>query len=174
MSGVGYICIDSVSIEPNGRTCDTNHGIWDLEQTEKFIDICRLSKETNTKIGIQLTHAGRKASNNTIKHPYYKQGNLISLKEKDKKSISKIISSTNIPFSPIHEKPTIMSKKDINEIIKIYIESAKRSVTAGFDVIEIQAGKIRKFSFFSFVFNCLIRWWSFNSSVFVSFGESTF
>lgn len=141
MSGIGYICIDSVSIEPNGRTRHTNHGIWDLEQTEKFISIVNLAKQTNTIISIQLTHAGRKASNNQVKLPYHCKGNVLSIKEKDKKTIEKIISSSHIPYSPVHEKPLALSKKDISEIIKMYVEAAKRAVTAGFDVIEIQAGK---------------------------------
>ena len=138
MCGVSHICIDNVAVDANGQTCTTGLGIWNSEQAEKFSGIVQLAKEEDTIIGIQLTHSGRKT---TLKPaPVAYESNSPGPNERKAKAVE-VISSTNVSYSETYDKPTMVQKKGLSDILKKFVEAAKRAVAAGFDMIEIQAGK---------------------------------
>lgn len=123
--GTGLIMVEATGVEPRGRI--TNHcmGIWNDEQAEKLQKIVKfVHKNSNSKIGIQLAHAGRKGSTWENKQ--------ISLEEG-----WETIAPSPIPYHPTERIPHELSVEEIKELVQNFKNAAKRAVDAGFDVIEI-------------------------------------
>ena len=59
---VGLIIVEATAVLPEGRISDRDLGIWSDEHVEGLSEIVRLMKQHGTKTGIQLAHAGRKAT----------------------------------------------------------------------------------------------------------------
>ncbi|WP_106915019.1 NADPH dehydrogenase NamA [Chryseobacterium aurantiacum] len=123
--GTGLLIVEATGVEPRGRI--TNHcmGIWNDEQAEKLQKIVEFVHENSeSKIGIQLAHAGRKGSTwNNLQ---------ISLEEG-----WETIAPSSIPYHPSERIPHALSTDEVKEQIQYFKEAAQRAVKAGFDVIEI-------------------------------------
>ncbi|RZJ51078.1 MAG: NADH:flavin oxidoreductase/NADH oxidase, partial [Chryseobacterium sp.] len=123
--GTGLIIVEATGVEPRGRI--TNHcmGIWNDEQAEKLQKIVEfVHQNSDSKIGIQIAHAGRKGSTWENKQ--------ISLEEG-----WETIAPSPIPYHPSERIPHELSVEEIKELVQNFKDAAKRAVNAGFDVIEI-------------------------------------
>ncbi|REC49497.1 NADPH dehydrogenase NamA [Chryseobacterium pennipullorum] len=123
--GTGLIVVEATGVEPRGRI--TNHcmGIWNDEQAEKLQKIVEfVHQNSESKIGIQLAHAGRKGSTwNNLQ---------ISIEEG-----WETIAPSSIPYHPSERIPHALSIGEIKELVQDFKKAAIRAVKAGFDVIEI-------------------------------------
>lgn len=123
--GTGLIMVEATGVEPRGRI--TNHcmGIWNDQQAEelqKIVDFVHSRSES--KIGIQLAHAGRKGSTwNNLQIPVDEGWETIA--------------PSAIPYHPSERIPHVLTVEEIREQVKNFKEAAKRAVKAGFDMIEI-------------------------------------
>lgn len=123
--GTGLIIVEATGVEPRGRI--TNHcmGIWNDEQAEqlkKIVDFVHQNSES--KIGIQLAHAGRKGSTwNNIQIPLEEGWETVA--------------PSPIPYHPTERIPHALTIDEIKEQVQNFKNAAKRAVNAGFDVIEI-------------------------------------
>ena len=125
--GTGLIIVEATGIVPEGRITNKCMGIWNDAQAESLKKIVRFIHEsTETKVGIQLAHAGRKAS--TWK------GKQISLEEG-----WETVAPSNIPYGEGERIPHELSVSEIKNLVKSFKDAAKRAIDAGFDVIEIHA-----------------------------------
>lgn len=125
--GTGLIVVEATGVEPRGRI--TNHcmGIWNDEQAAELQKIVKfVHKNSDSKIGIQLAHAGRKGSTWENKQ--------ISLEEG-----WETVAPSPIPYHPTERIPHVLTVNEIQELVKNFKDAAKRAVDAGFDVIEIHA-----------------------------------
>jgi 2,4-dienoyl-CoA reductase-like NADH-dependent reductase (Old Yellow Enzyme family) len=125
--GTGLFMVEATGVEPRGRI--TNHcmGIWNDEQAAKLQKIVEFVHEnSDSKIGIQIAHAGRKGSTWENKQ--------ISLEEG-----WETIAPSPIPYHPSERIPHELSVEEIKELVQNFKDAAKRAVNAGFDVIEIHA-----------------------------------
>lgn len=125
--GAGLLIVEATGVEPRGRI--TNHcmGIWNDEQAESLKKIVEfVHKYSESKIGIQLSHSGRKGStwNNTQ----------ISVEEG-----WETIAPSPIPYHPTERIPHVLTLEEIKEQVQNFRDAARRAVEAGFDVIEIHA-----------------------------------
>ncbi|MCW3159788.1 NADPH dehydrogenase NamA [Chryseobacterium oryctis] len=125
--GVGLIMMEATGVEPRGRITNRCMGIWNdqqAEQLQKIVDF--VHKNSETKMGIQLAHAGRKGStwNNTQ----------IPIEEG-----WETIAPSAIPYHPSERIPHVLSVGEIKELVLNFKNSARRAVKAGFDVVEIHA-----------------------------------
>lgn len=125
--GLGLILVEATGITPEGRISPRCLGIWNDEQVAAFQPITQFIKEQGSVAGIQLAHAGRKASTWENKQLSLEQGGW------------ETISSTNIPFLPEERAPKALSVEEIQEVVNDFKKAAKRAVDAGFEVIEIHA-----------------------------------
>lgn len=125
--GTGLIILEATGVEPRGRI--TNHcmGIWNDEQAEKLKKIVEfVHRNSETKIGIQLAHAGRKGSSwNNVQIPIEEGWETIA--------------PSPIPYHPTERIPHVLTIEEIKEQVENFRQAARRSVDAGFDVIEIHA-----------------------------------
>lgn len=125
--GVGLIITEATAIVPEGRITHKCAGIWNENQTKawkKIIDF--IHQNTETKLGIQLAHAGRKAST-------------WSGKQLTKEEGWQTVAPSEIPYLDGEILPHALTKEEITEVILAFKNAAKRSVEAGFEVIEIHA-----------------------------------
>lgn len=125
--GTGLTMVEATGVEPKGRI--TNHcmGIWNDEQAEKLQKIVDfVHGNSDSKIGIQLAHSGRKGSTWNNKQ--------ISLEEG-----WETVAPSPVPYQPGERVPHELSVEEIKNQIDNFKKAAKRAVNAGFDVIEIHA-----------------------------------
>lgn len=125
--GTGLIVVEATGVEPRGRI--TNHcmGIWNDMQAEKLQKIVEfVHKNSDSKIGIQLAHAGRKGSTWENKQISVEEG-------------WETIAPSPIPYHPTERIPHELSAEEIKDLVQNFKDAAKRAVNAGFDVIEIHA-----------------------------------
>ncbi|MBW8523272.1 NADPH dehydrogenase NamA [Chryseobacterium chendengshani] len=123
--GTGLIMIEATGVEPRGRI--TNHcmGIWNDEQAIKLQKIVEfVHQNSDSKIGIQIAHAGRKGSTWENKQIPVDEG-------------WETIAPSPIPYHPTERIPHVLSVEEIKNLVQKFKEAAKRAVNAGFDVIEI-------------------------------------
>lgn len=114
ISGVGLIIIEAMAVEPDGRITNQDLGLWNEEQKEALKDLVDVLHSLGTKVGIQLSHAGRKAEDAI--HP---------------------IAPSEIRFNEQFARPNEMTKVDIRNIQQAFIQAAKRVQQTGMDMIEL-------------------------------------
>ncbi len=113
---VGLIIVEATAISPEGRISHRDLGIWDDAHVEGFTKLTNLVKEHGCKIGIQLAHAGRKAT-----------------------VTGDILAPSPLAFDENSKTPKEMTKDDILATVEAFKRGAERASRAGFDVIEIHA-----------------------------------
>lgn len=125
--GTGLIIVEASGVEPKGRI--TNHcmGIWNDEQASQLKRIVNfVHQNSESRIGIQLAHAGRKGSTWENKQ--------ISLEEG-----WETVAPSAIPYHPSERIPHVLSVEEIKDQVHNFKNAARRAVEAGFDVVEIHA-----------------------------------
>jgi 2,4-dienoyl-CoA reductase-like NADH-dependent reductase (Old Yellow Enzyme family) len=126
VGGTALIIAEATGVSPEGRISDGDLGIWNEEQTKAFKPITEFIKSQNSIPGIQLAHAGRKASTPA---PWQKQI--------DPGKAWTPLAPSAIPFDDNHQTPSEMAEKDLDVVRKQFAEAAKNSLQAGFQVVEI-------------------------------------
>ena len=125
--GTGLIIVEATGVVPEGRITNKCTGIWNDEQVEAFRKIVKFVHEhSESKIGIQLAHAGRKAST--------WNGKQISLEEG-----WETVAPSPIPYHQSERIPHVLSTEEIKSLVQSFRDAAKRSINAGFDLVEIHA-----------------------------------
>ncbi|WP_332026565.1 NADPH dehydrogenase NamA [Kaistella sp.] len=125
--GTGLIIVEATGVVPEGRITNNCMGIWNDEQAEALSKIVKIVHENSeSKIGIQLAHAGRKAST--------WNGKQIPLEEG-----WETVAPSPIPYEESERIPHELTVEDIKELVQNFKKAAQRSLEAGFDLIEIHA-----------------------------------
>lgn len=132
VGGAGLIITEAAAVVPEGRISPDDLGIWKDEQIEPLTRIVEFMKQHGSRTGIQLAHAGRKASTAVP----WKGGNPVSPEEG---GWSPIFGPSAIPFSDGYQAPQELSVHQIRGLVQAFVAAAKRSLAAGFEVIELHA-----------------------------------
>lgn len=128
--GAGLVIAEATAVTAVGRISPWCAGLWNDEQQiawEGVVDSVHLN---GGKIGIQLAHAGRKGST----HTEWTGVGSVALGEGGWQTVS----STNQPFEG-YAAPRALGTEELSGIRDEFVASAKRAVSAGFDLIEIHA-----------------------------------
>ncbi|KAJ3827102.1 hypothetical protein F5880DRAFT_1540070 [Lentinula raphanica] len=129
--GPGLSFVEATAVTPDGRITPEDTGIWDDAHIAGLKQIVDFAHSQGQKIGIQLAHAGRKAS--TVApwlQTNYPATVLVG-------GHNHAIGPSAIAYDEINQVPTELSKSQIDDIVISWAKAAKRAVCAGFDVIEI-------------------------------------
>ena len=134
-SAAGLIMVEATAVERIGRITHNCVGIYnDLCEAsiKKTLDLARSVAPTDTSFGIQLAHAGRKAS-------YLRPWDGASpITENDKVEPAwQTIGPSAIPINNSSPVPKEMTVEDINKVREDFKKAAQRADKAGFDIIEI-------------------------------------
>ena len=133
--GAGAITVEGTSISEEGRITIGDLGIYRDEHIEghkRIVDFVR--KNSTAKVGVELSHAGRKAS--TFK-PYGERQSIIPLDEGGWTQLS----PSESPFVPSWRKPKVLTEEKIKDIIHDeWVGCVRRCKAAGYDYILLHAG----------------------------------
>ena len=129
--GAGMIMMEATGVVPEGRISTACLGLWNDAQRERLKPIVDFAHSMGTRIGIQLAHAGRKASC----LPPWSDHPMASKEEGGWECVA----PSAISFGGKYPVPRELSKEEIKELISAFAKSAKRAVEAGFDLVEIHA-----------------------------------
>ncbi len=129
VGGAGLVMTEATAVSPVGRISPADLGIWDDAQVEAFKRITDFVKSQSAVPGIQLAHAGRKAS---TKIPWIGEG---AVAETD--GGWEVIAPSPVRFSDSYPQPKEMIVADMKDVVRQWTEAARRSLVAGFQVAEI-------------------------------------
>ncbi|CEI60122.1 NADPH dehydrogenase afvA [Fusarium venenatum] len=133
--GPGMSMVEATAVQDHGRITPQDVGLWEDGQIEPLKRITTFAHSQSQKIGIQLSHAGRKAS---CVSPWLSI-NAVATKEMGGWP-DNIVAPSAIPQEDgVNPVPKAFTKADIEQLKSDYVEAAKRAIRAGFDVIEIHA-----------------------------------
>lgn len=130
-SGAGLVIIEATAVEERGRITHGCVGLYsDAHEAalKRAVDACR--RFGTAKIGIQLGHAGRKAS---AKRPW--EGKTLNEPELDKPWPT--LAPSAEPFGEGWHRPSALTETQIDEILTAFVEAAKRADRIGLDVAEL-------------------------------------
>ncbi|KAF2279096.1 FMN-linked oxidoreductase [Westerdykella ornata] len=130
--GPGLTFVEATAVLPEGRITPEDCGLWKDSQIEPLRRVVEFAHSQNQKIGIQLAHAGRKAS--TVA-PWLSAGDVAGPELNGWPDNVKAPSA--IPYNERHAQPKAMTKADIEEYKQAFKAAVERAVKAGVDVIEI-------------------------------------
>lgn len=129
--GAALIIQEATSVSPEGRITPEDLGIWKDEHIEKLQTITRFIMEHDAIPGIQLAHAGRKAS---VSSPW--NGNV---KLGATQGGWETVAPSAISYHEEEPVPTALDQAGIQKVISDFKSAARRAVQAGYKVIEIHA-----------------------------------
>ena len=130
VGGAGLVMVEATAVTPEGRISPADSGIYLDGHVEPFARISRFLKQHGAVPGIQLAHAGRKAS---ASKPW--EGNTHI--ESDKGGWD-IIAPSAVPFGGnLTKVPQEMSLDDIAQIQEAFVAAAKRALAAEFEWLEL-------------------------------------
>jgi len=129
--GVAMVITEATAVSPEGRISTDDIGIWKDEHIPFLKRITSFIVSQGVVPGVQLAHAGRKASNVAP----WKGERLLSQAEGGWVCVA----PSAIRFSNEAAMPSALSEEGIEKVVHDFIAAAIRSVEAGFKVIEIHA-----------------------------------
>lgn len=131
ISGAGLVIMEGTAVEDIGRISPADLGLYDDAQETALRDmLARIRTYSPAKWGIQLAHAGRKASSEAFDAPYPappERGGWIP------------VGPSPVAHSDRWPTPTEMSQADIARVVEGFASSARRAARVGYDVIEVHA-----------------------------------
>lgn len=137
LGGAGLVYAEATAVEAIGRRTHGDLGLWEDRQIDRLQTITRFISEQNAVPGIQLGHAGRKASE---RRPWHGE---TPVNDKDVAERGEepwpAIGPSPIPYADGWPSPTEMSETDIERVIEAFGEAARRSQQADFKIIEVYA-----------------------------------
>ncbi|MCU1286704.1 MAG: flavin oxidoreductase, Old Yellow Enzyme family [Acidobacteriales bacterium] len=132
VGGAALVLSEASAVSPEGRITPADLGIWKDEHVESLATIFRFIHEQGSVAGMQLAHAGRKASTNEP----WKGGVPISPAQG---GWSPILAPSAIPFDDGYQTPKEMTAGDLKKVISDFVQAANRAHATGARVIEIHA-----------------------------------
>jgi len=132
VGGAGLVMAEATGVEARGRISPGDLGLWKDAQIEPLAQIAKFIQSQGAAAGIQLAHAGRKASTHV---PWEQHGSQIPVAEGGWVPVA----PSPVPFRDGDMTPHELTPGELREIIEAFVAAAKRAVRAGFDVIEIHA-----------------------------------
>ena len=132
VGGAGLVIAEATAVAPEGRITPGCLGLWSDAHIEPLARIAKFMKEQGATAGIQIAHAGRKASAalpwNGGAHLSESQGGW------------ETIAPSAIPFGgELTKIPRAMTEADILRLQNDFVSTAKRALAAGFNFLELHS-----------------------------------
>jgi 2,4-dienoyl-CoA reductase-like NADH-dependent reductase (Old Yellow Enzyme family) len=132
VGGAGLILTEATAVLPEGRISPQDLGIWEDGHLEMLSRIAGFVHERGSVAGMQLAHAGRKASTS---RPW--EGH--DAVPESEGGWKKVVAPSALPFSETYPMPQALTRDGIQEVVGAFGAAARRACQAGFRVIEIHA-----------------------------------
>ncbi|MBH8564615.1 NADH:flavin oxidoreductase/NADH oxidase [Nostoc sp. CENA67] len=131
VGGASLIMVEATAVTSTGRITPGDLGLWNDAQIEPLARIVRFVRQQGAVAGIQLAHAGRKASCNV---PWL-GGTPLTPEQGGWTTVA----PSSIAFHDNSPPPTSLDEDGIEQVIIAFVTAADRALQAGFQVIEIHA-----------------------------------
>jgi 2,4-dienoyl-CoA reductase-like NADH-dependent reductase (Old Yellow Enzyme family) len=132
VGGAGLVLTEATAVLPEGRISPQDLGIWADGHIETLARIVSFIHEQGSIAGMQLAHAGRKAST----HRPWETPGAISESEGGWK---KVVAPSALAFIDNYPMPQALTTEGIQEVVSAFAVAARRACQAGFRVVEIHA-----------------------------------
>ena len=132
ISGAGLVIVEATGVEAAGRITPDDTGLWNDAQEAAFARIISdIRTYSDTPIGVQLGHAGRKASTSAP----WKGGQALTPEE----GAWETFGPSAIAFKDSWHTPSEMTEADMDRVVAAFEDAARRADRAGFDMVELHA-----------------------------------
>ncbi|HEX7342265.1 MAG TPA: NADH:flavin oxidoreductase/NADH oxidase [Rhodanobacteraceae bacterium] len=131
VGGAGLVFTEATAVSPEGRISPADTGMWNDTQRQAWQRVVAFLKAQGAAAGIQLAHAGRKASTAAP----WDGGKALALTQGGWVPVAPSAQA----FAQDHPEPVALDTAGIAKVIEDFRAAAQRSAQAGFDVIEIHA-----------------------------------
>jgi 2,4-dienoyl-CoA reductase-like NADH-dependent reductase (Old Yellow Enzyme family) len=130
--GAGLVFTEASAVVPEGRISPEDAGIWNDEQRDAWARIVEFVHGQGATAGIQLAHAGRKAS--TYSGFTGQRGGVA-----DADGGWRPVAPSAVAFPGLREDPEPLDGAGIGRVVTAFGDAAERAIAAGFDVLEVHA-----------------------------------
>src|SRR3954451_11294528 len=130
--GAGLVFTEATAVVPEGRISPEDTGLWNDEQQAAWARIVEFVHAQGATAGIQLAHAGRKAS--TYSGFMRERGGIA-----DADGGWRPVGPSAVPFPGLRTDPEPLDRAGIARVVSAFGAAAERAVAAGFDVLEVHA-----------------------------------
>ena len=131
VGGAALVMTEASAVSPEGRISPDDAGIWDDAQAERWARVVRFLHEQGALAGVQLAHAGRKAS---TYRPWHERRGSVPLDEGGWVTVG----PSPIAFGR-YAAPVALDDEGIAKVRADFVAAAGRATSAGFDVVELHA-----------------------------------
>lgn len=129
--GAGLVIVEATAVAPEGRISPHCTGIWNDEQAQAFAKVAKSIKDAGSVPGIQIAHAGRKASANV---PWEGDDHIPAGDPRGWQTIA----PSAVPFGAnLPKQPQEMTLEDITRVRDDFVAAARRALDAGFEWLEL-------------------------------------
>ncbi len=132
VGGAALVFTEATAVTPEGRISPEDLGIWKDDHIEMLARIVSFVHAQGSIAGMQLAHAGRKAS---TYRPWSGDGAV----PESEGGWTNVVAPSAVKFTDTYPQPRDMTARDITDTIEAFVAAAKRASAAGFRVIEIHA-----------------------------------
>jgi len=130
LGGAGLVWIEATGVEPRGRISPGCHGFWSDEHARAVAPVVAFFRKHGVaKLGIQLAHAGRKASTDVP----WKGGKPLT------EGAWETVAPSALPFDAGWHTPRAMDTVDMTTVREAFASAAHRAAACGLDAIEVHA-----------------------------------
>lgn len=129
VGGAGLVIVEATGVRADGRISPGCLGLWNDEQLNKFKPIVEFIKNNGAVAGIQLAHAGRKASTDLA----WKGGKPLAANQ----GAWQTVAPSALPFTEGWHTPRELSVPEMKQLAQDYVHSAELAQKAGFQLIEL-------------------------------------
>jgi len=129
VSGAALVLTEATAVSPEGRISPRDLGLWKDEQAGMLARIVRFIESQGSVAGIQLAHAGRKAST----APPWDGGGVVAAGDGGWTPVA----PSAVAFREGDPLPIAITEAGIDGVVHAFAAAAKRSLDAGFRVLEI-------------------------------------
>lgn len=131
VGGAGLVVAEATAVTPEGRISPADLGLWNDAQAEAFARIARFMKAHGAAAGVQLAHAGRKASTDVP----WRGGHTVLPGQGG----WEVVAPSAAAFSETYPQPRALTPAEIDALVAAFADAARRALAAGFDVVELHA-----------------------------------
>ena len=132
IGGAGLVLLEATAVSPQGRISPYDLGLWNDTQVEPLARIVRVMEEHGAVAGVQLAHAGRKASTGRP----WENAKTVSVAEG---GWEEVVAPSAVPFADGHLTPQALDEHGIADVVRAFADAARRARSAGMQVIELHA-----------------------------------
>jgi 2,4-dienoyl-CoA reductase-like NADH-dependent reductase (Old Yellow Enzyme family) len=131
VGGAGAVTVEATAVEAIGRISPADMGIWKDQHIEPLARIARFLKQQGAVPGIQLAHAGRKASTDVP----WRGGRPLTVEQEAWEPVA----PSALKFAEGYPVPRELTIAEIRGIVRAFADAAQRVLHAGFELLELHA-----------------------------------